>query len=324
MFRRLLVIPALALLAASCSSTDVLATVNGVEITSDELLIVDPAWEDPTTYPLAVPRVDATGTETPDPQTRGEALRVSVFELVQAEVIKQTALDQFGIAIGVDAIQERMDNPPNRWVAVLDPALMIDGGNDEVRRRIAEQTLIADAIAPEVIAAAEGGYEAWLENRPETVTKVCLRYLIAASEEDGAVAIDRINDGEDFGAVVAELSLDQSSPGGYLLNPAGECVAALSELNEVATNAITGVEVGVPVGPIDVGGGFAVLMIDERLLPASAEALEAAPMDYLDPNQARVVFSAWSSRAIGEADVWVSPTVGTWSPEGLGIAPPSG
>ena len=193
MFRRLLVIPALALLAASCSSTDVLATVNGAEITKDDLLVVDSAWEDPATYPLSVPRVDATGIETPDPQTRGEALRVSVFELVQAEAIKQTAQDQFGIAIDSAAIQARMDNPPTRWAGVLDPALMIDGTNDEVRRRIAEQTLIADAIAPAVIAAAEGGYAGWLENRPDTVTKVCLRYLISASEDDGAAAIDRIN-----------------------------------------------------------------------------------------------------------------------------------
>jgi hypothetical protein len=207
---------------------------------------------------------------------------------------------------------------------VLDPTQMVDGTNEELRRRIAEQTLIADTIAPEVIAAAEGGYDAWLENRPETVTKICLRYLITASEDEGAAAIERIIAGEEFGTIADEVSLDQTSPGGFLLNPMGECAAFLSDLNEVATSAIAGVEVGVPVGPIDVGGSFAVLMIDEQLLPASAAELEAAPMDYLDLNQARSVFAAWSSRAIGEADVWISPTLGTWSPDALGIVPPGG
>ncbi|MDJ0664324.1 MAG: hypothetical protein QNJ75_07170 [Acidimicrobiia bacterium] len=324
MFRRLLVIAALALLAASCSFSDVLATVNGVEITEDDLLSVDPDWEDPANYPLPAPRLDATGAEIAAPETRGSALRQSVFELVQFAAIQQTAEEQFGIVIDDAAVQERMSDPPLRWAGVLDPALMADGANDEVRRLIAEETLIADAVVPEVLAAAEGGYDAWLENRPETVTKVCLRFLITASAEEGEAAIERINAGEDFGDVADDVSLDQSSPGGFLLNPAGECSAALSELNDVATNAIAGVDEGVPVGPIDVGGGFAVLMIDELLLPASAAELEAAPLDYLDPGQVRILFSAWSSRAVREADVWVSPTLGTWSPDALGIIPPGG
>ncbi len=324
MIRRLLVVFAIALLAASCSSSDVLATVNGVDITKDDLLVVDTDWEDPATYPLASPGADPLGAEAAAPETRGAALRQSVFELVQAEAIRQTAADQFDLSFADAEIQERMDAPPARWAGVLDPVLMDDGSNDEVRRLIAEQTLIADAVAPEVIAAAEGGYDAWLTNRPETVTRICLRYVIAGSDEDGVTAINRVSEGEDFGTVALELSVDQSSPGGFLLNPAGECSASLSELNEVISSAISGIDVGVPTGPIDLGGGFAVLMVEERTLPGSAADLEASPMDYLDPGQARVMFAAWSSRAISEADIWVAPTLGTWSSDALGIIPPSG
>lgn len=325
MFRRLLAIFAVALLAASCSSSDVLATVNGERITKDDLFGLDPDWEDPASYVPDAPADAIPGAEAPAEaiDSKGGALRQSVFQLVLFEAIVQAAEDQFGFSVDEAEIAARMDDPPARYASLLNPAFMVDGTNDEIRRRIAEETLLLDLVAPAVIAEEEGGYEAWLTARPETVTKVCLRYNIVGSSDEASAVIDRLEAGEDFATVFAETSLDQSSPGGYLLNADGTCAASLSALTEVITEAIAAAELNEPIGPIDLTGNFAVLRVDERISPASAAVLAASPMDYLDASQARIVFEAWSSQALAAADIEVSPALGQWSSAALGIIPPS-
>ena len=326
--RRLLVIFALALLAASCSSSDVLATVNGVDITKDELLRVDPGWEDPRSYtPTESARtIGGENVNLASADSVGGALRQSVVQLVTFEATVQAAETQFGVFADEEAIAARLQDPPRRYASLIDPAFMADGANDDVRRRNAEMTILQDEITPMLIADQLGGYDAWLADRPETVSSVCLRFIVVATAEDGDVVVDRLETGDDFAVVAEETSLDQSAPGGYLLNPDGSCGAtefALVTQNQVVGLAVMAAEVGQPAGPIDIGGSFVVLMVEERIEPSSAADLQANAMEYVDLSVASTIWAGWSSQVVAEADVEVSPQLGTWSAAGLGIVPPS-
>ncbi len=302
MFRRLLLVLAIALLTASCSTSDVLATVNGVNITEEDLYQVYPEWEEPVNL-------------------RGEDLRQAVSNLVVFETVSQAAEDQYGVVVDEASIAERMANPPDRYASILVPELMTGTANDEIRRLNAIQSLLTDAIGPQLFADNVGGYDGWLEARPETVARVCMRYILVATTGDANDAIGRLNDGEDFGELVAEVSLDQSAPGGLLVNDEGDCLISLALFNDTIVTAGIEAELNEPIGPVPIGTSYAVLQFEERVLPSPAE-LAADPMEWADPGPINAVYSGWTSDALREADISVSPVLGRWSSAGFGIQPP--
>jgi parvulin-like peptidyl-prolyl isomerase len=303
MFRRLLAVIVVALLAASCSHSDVLATVNGEEITKDDLYVVYPDWEDPNAL-------------------TGEELRQAVSNLVTFEAITQAAEREYAVVLDEATIAERVANPPSRYESILVPELMSGSANDEIIRLNAIQSLLVDAVGPDLMADQYGGYEGWIESRPETVSRVCLRYIYVETSEDAEAVLARLSAGEDFIDLVAEVSIDQTAPDGLITNDGGGCLIDLSLFTEEIINAAIDTELNEPVGPVPIGTGFGVIRIEDRVIP-SAVQLRADPMEYADSATIEALYSGWTSDVVRDADVSVSATVGTWSPAGFGIAPPS-
>ena len=303
MSRRLLVILAAALLAASCSSADTLATVNGEEITKDDLYALNPAYEESIS------------------SLTGEDLREDVSGLVVLAATLQAAEEQFGVSVTEADITDRLVNPPARYASIL--AATDVAGDAITQRNRAAVTLMLDTVAPSLMAEELGGYEAILANSPETVARLCIRHIAVATEEEANAVLARLADGEDFVALAAELSLDTVSPEGLLIDAEGVCLNHYAALAPEFAVAAATAELNVPTGPIASGSGFSVIMVEDRVLPASAEELAASPMDYIDLNLASSYYSAWASESVRLADVEVSPELGTWSSAGFGIAPPS-
>lgn len=305
MFRRLLVAIALALLVASCSSPDVLATVNGESITKDDVYAVYPDWEDPNVV-------------------SGDTLRQAVTTLVTFEAIRQAAENDYGVVLDDETIEDRVANPPAQYASVLDPEAMGGSVSDAIIRLNAVQTLLLDTIGPDLIAEQFGGYAAWVGSQPETVTKVCLRYLFVETSADAEAVLVRLDAGEDFIDLVSEVSLDETSPEGLLVDETGSCLIDLMLFNEGIVAAVSGAEVNEPVGPVALGSaGFAVLRVEDRVVPSVAE-LQADPLQYVDSASIEAAYTEWRTAALSLADVSVSPTLGLWSDSGGGITPPGG
>ena len=76
-FRRFLVIVPIALLAASCSSADTLATVNGSEITREDLKALRPSYLDVSSL-------------------NAEQVRQDLTLLIVLEAVQTAAEEQFG------------------------------------------------------------------------------------------------------------------------------------------------------------------------------------------------------------------------------------
>lgn len=300
MSRRLFVILAAALLAASCSSGDTLATVNGVAVTRDDVLGMNPGYEDPV------------GVLT------GADLRQDVTNLIVLEVAVQAAQENYGVSIDESAITDRIANPPERWATFVVP---IDDGSDETRRR-AIVSLVVDAVIPQQVAEDYGGWAGLLDSNPELVAKTCVRHINVATEEEGDDVLARLLAGEDFVALAAEVSLDQDSPDGLITGPDGACLTWYSAYAPEFAAAAATAELNTPSGPVPFLDGYSVFRVEDRFMPASAEELAATPMDYLDLNVVGSYYSAWVSDELRVADIDVSSALGSWSADALGIVAP--
>ncbi len=304
MFRRLLAVLAVGLVAASCSSADTLATVNGEAITKDDLIASRPVYE------------DAIGTVT------GENVREDVSGLIVLQATLQAAARDFGVVIDDAAIDERLANPPERYSAILTPAQIADDSNEATQRNRATVTLMIDGVGPPLISGEAGGYDALLADRPEVVTRVCVRHIAVTTIPEVNDVLSRLEAGEDFVALAAELSLDQVSPNGMVTGPEDDCLSWVSGAGEAFANAALAADLNVPVGPVPFDGGFSIIRVEDRIGPASVADLEANFMDFIALDVASARYSSWASNAVATADIEVSPVLGTWSSAGFGISPP--
>jgi len=305
MFRRLLAICAAALVAASCSSTDTLATVNGVEITRGDLYAVNPAYEDAEAGDLT-----------------GEQLRQSVTDLIILETSLQNAGEEFGVVITDADIAERLVNPPARYEALLASPTTAEGAA-ELQRQRAVVSLLLDRVSPLLVSAESDGWDGVLETHPEYVTKACIRHINVPTEEEAQDVLARLDAGEDFVALVAELSQDPSSQDGLLVGADGNCLMSYAALDEGLALESARVELDTPAGPLPLGNGYSVIRVEDRVQPGSAAELSADPMQYLALDIASNSYYSWASDVVREADIEVSPVLGTWSSVGFGISPPS-
>ncbi|MCP4303937.1 MAG: peptidylprolyl isomerase [bacterium] len=301
--RRLLVVLAVALLAASCSTADTLATVNDNEITKDDLFALRPSYAD-------------AGTLT------SEQVRQDLTLLIIIEALSDAANEEYGYELTEEAIDERMANPPDRYVTVIAPPEQFEDVTEDAVRASAAQTLLRDAVVPELALVESGGYETLMSERPEEVTRACVRHISTATEAEALAAKERVEAGEDFAAVAAEVSLDQANVGGLLVTQDGDCLVFLSRAGVEFARLAATAPLQTPSGPVDSNGEWNIVVVEDRVGPASVADLAADPMGFYDPDYISALYTPWLNGVLRTADIDVSPTVGRWSADGIGIAPP--
>jgi parvulin-like peptidyl-prolyl isomerase len=300
--RRSLAVLALALLATSCSSADTLASVNDTRITRDELVALRPSYAEPALVSAEQMRADLTQ-----------------LIVIQAAV---DAAAELGVEFTAAEIQERLFNPPERYASIILTPDSLGDATMEAVKQTAILTLIHDGVVPLLAEEEAGSFEALIADRPEDVTRACVRHISTDTVEEAEEVLARLGNGEDFAAVADEVSGDSGGTGG-LVGTEDDCLLWLTSLfsREFANVAATA-PLNEPSGPISVNGMWEVIMVEERIAPSSAVALAADPIEYLDPTYTSALFSPWFSDAIASATVDVSPTVGRWLESSAGIAPP--
>jgi parvulin-like peptidyl-prolyl isomerase len=160
-----------------------------------------------------------------------------------------------------------------------------------------------------------------LNQAPQDVTRACVRHIATNSIGEATQVLERLEAGEDFEVVAAEVSLDQVSPGGLIQNEDGECLVWLGRAGTDFAYLAATAPLNEPAGPVVSGDGWEVILVTERVAPSLAE-LTADPMEYLARDKISALYTPWANDAIRGATIDVSPTVGRWSETGVGIAPP--
>jgi parvulin-like peptidyl-prolyl isomerase len=145
---------------------------------------------------------------------------------------------------------------------------------------------------------------------PKTLTNVCAKHILLATEEEADTVLARLQAGEDFATVAGEVSTDTNSEGGDL-----GCTLA-GDYVEPFAQAVMDAPLNELYGPIETEFGWHVLMVTERTTGTRAE-YDADPWSVISSSRATLIWSDWITAVLADADVWLADSYGTWTPTGI-------
>jgi foldase protein PrsA len=95
---------------------------------------------------------------------------------------------------------------------------------------------------------------------PRTMEQVRMRQIQVGTEDEALAVVERLNGGEDFGALAQELSLDSATK-----EQGGERGwVARDELDLSYAGKVLALEVGIPSQPIPGQGGYFIFEVEEK------------------------------------------------------------
>jgi peptidyl-prolyl cis-trans isomerase C len=283
----------LALVAGACSDTsgEVIATIDG----DSEVTVGDVAeLFESDSLPI------------------DSGLRDAIFAVVARQILLDGLAADFGIELDTARVDEvYADLIAQMEAAGMTPAESLgvpDAGTGMIRFN-AEIGVIRQQVTEGL--ATDPGFVTEYFSDPAAYTTVCARHILVDTEEAATAVLERLEGGEEFAAVAAEVSLD---------SPTGElgCSPASRYVTEFAEATLTA-DVGVYTGPVQTTFGYHVLVVDERTAPTDEE-IAADPLSFLTDADLNIIWSEWLNDTIGVAEVELDPRYGTWSD--VGIVPP--
>ena len=285
--RIVLLVLAVALVASACGgSDDVVATVDGEEITASE--------------------VEALISESPE---NPEAFTEALATLIQWQITTASAANDLGIEITEDQLEEDLQgllaSMGASSVSELSESQNIP---EDLLRRYVAQLALMDAVTASFEESVEqpspDAVATELADNPLAWTEVCAAHVLVETEEEANEVLARLEAGEDFADIAAEVSLDSGSgaAGGDLGCASPEdYVAPFAEATMAAT-------IGEPHGPVESEFGFHVILVNSRSdvgdEAVSAYLLEAAVVAAADE---------WFIEAVEAAVVEVDASYGEWT-----------
>ena len=292
MKRLLILITVLALTAAACSgSSSTAATVNGTNITTGDV--------DDLFY-------------APEEDLSNEQMAGYLSTLIQWTAIEQKAETD----LGFEATQEQIDAEIETILfdagspGDLDGFLETQNISKEGIERYATQLLIEDAVIESVTPTVEAptleGAQEAIDAAPLEFTQVCASHILVETEAEAQAVVDRLEAGEDFATVAAEISIDTgSAPDGGSLG----CGAAATYVPAFA-EATVSAPIGEVTGPVETEFGFHVIVVDERTVATPDEVLP-----FMEDQVTFAATDAWLLDAVTTAEVTVDEQYGTWETE---------
>lgn len=287
------------LVLSSCSSIDKpAASVNGVEISMDtfesDLAAVQAG--------LGPAASDDPATSTPTSVVTGDGslARNLLTAAIQRELL-DGEIERSGATVTDDdraSAQSQLAQQQAGW----------DSSPERFQTFFTEY-VAAQAAFRRIAGPAEQEIAGQYAEGVEAVGFACVSHILVDSEAEAIDALGRLQAGEDFATVAAEISTDPSaaSGGGALLNDDGTPCIPLDQfaagfVPEFVAGVI-GAEAGEPTQPVESSFGFHVILVrpfDEV-------------KDALVPSVQNAAAQTRLSELIADADVSVSPSIGAWS-----------
>lgn len=303
---RLRVIAAVALAAlalTACTQPDTAATVDSVTISDSEA--------------IALGGLDADALTL-----SGNEFRAALNLLVIQQALLNAAEDDYGI-VGLETDEGRetyLDSASESQLSLI--AQQIQAGTadgrdlDAVEDFVITQVALGD-LARTVILGDPAFQESVWETQADLLVGVCASHILVATEAEALDVIDRLDAGEDFAEVAADVSLDTQTPGGVLPCP----TPAVTFVPQFAEVVMT-LPIGEISDPVQSEFGFHVVRVDDRIEPTSLEEVEADPARYIPPQLVDAEYNRWINEVLGAADIEVRSQIGTWNPQIDAIAAP--
>ncbi|GMQ97870.1 MAG: peptidylprolyl isomerase [Acidimicrobiia bacterium] len=292
-------IAAFALVLASCASANVAATVNGSEISDDQVFALATA-------------------ESDSPVVGAENFRNLLLNSIFTQAMVTGAEQDFGVA-GLDtqeAIDAFVPTATQQEAQILQSVIANPDLSANAVNLVAVQLLTRRTVKEQIANDQEFLEGVWQDNQ-NLLIQACARHVLVASEEEAEVVKARLEAGEDFAALASELSLDTQSPGGALACPSNPSVFVQPFSSIVAT-----APVGELIGPVQTEFGWHVIQVESRETPATLDELAEDPVRWIPEELLDAAWSNWLNDTVAAADIDVRSQIGTWYSAIDGILPP--
>lgn len=279
------------LLAACSSSSEVVASVNDVDISRSEV--------------ESMVRDSGRGFTDAD-----FATYLSV--VIQWEATLQAARDQLGLDVTEQEVDLRVDSLVAEFGAgaTIEDYLVSVNASDSGIRLYATQLILQEAIQNElsasVVDVTDEDVANELKDFPRDWTRVCASHILVATQAEAQEVQARIVDGETFADLAVELSADTGSGanGGDLgCAPPSGYVAAFADATMTA-------QVGVVTEPVETEFGYHLILVNER-----TEAPSEQVRLYLEQQAGSTAVDDWFTAVIESTTVSVDGAVGEWVTE---------
>ena len=291
MKRLLVILVALSVTAAACSSSDgVVASVNDEDIVRSQIEILAPER---------------------DQDSSADFTRF-LSAVILWTAVSQAAATEFGIEPTEEEIDTRVDElvAAQGEGATLETLLGQASTTEEGIRQLSEQLVIQDAIQEELATTVDSVSEDLVSN--ELVnnhidwTVVCAAHILVETEDEAAVVLVRLDAGEDFGEVARELSTDVGSGanGGDL-----GCISPAGYVPEFAAATMTA-DIGVVTDPVESEFGYHIILVSQRE-EATPEVVRAS----MERDAIAGAVDSWFLSVITDAVVVVDEAIGVWVTE---------
>ena len=293
----LLVLAALGLAACGGGSNAVAATVNGEDIRVGDIEAL----------------IDTGEQSTIPKETFAQFLGFDI----QWRIVGDAAEDEFEIVVTdedasaeADAIFEEAAQGMTR-----EEFLETNGVTEEFLLQVARQQLLDEQVREVFAAEVEPPSQQDVDDViAEAEALYCSSHILVATATEAEDVLARLDAGEDFALLAAELSTDAGSgaQGGDL-----GCSPPEAFVEEFA-EALATAEVDVPIDPVETEFGFHVILLREDEVPTEDQVLEA-----LSAQGIGEAANAWFIEQVEAAEVTVDETYGTWQANPPQVVPPT-
>ncbi|HSJ84877.1 MAG TPA: peptidylprolyl isomerase [Acidimicrobiia bacterium] len=293
----LLVLAALGLAACGGGSNAVAATVNGEDIRVGDIEAL----------------IDTGEQSTIPKETFAQFLGFDI----QWRIVGDAAEDEFEIVVTdedasaeADAIFEEAAQGMTR-----EEFLETNGVTEEFLLQVARQQLLDEQVREVFAAEVEPPSQQDVDDViAEAEALYCSSHILVATATEAEDVLARLDAGEDFALLAAELSTDAGSgaQGGDL-----GCSPPEAFVEEFA-EALATAEVDVPTDPVETEFGFHVILLREDEVPTEDQVLEA-----LSAQGIGEAANAWFIEQVEAAEVTVDETYGTWQANPPQVVPPT-
>lgn len=238
---------------------------------------------------------------------------------IQWEIIIDSINDEWGISVTDEEIAaeaDRIYEAASTEGESREDFLSARGVTEEFLTNIAHQALLDQAVRVELEDEVEDPtaeeIDAEVQSSVGSLTEVCVSHILVATEEEAQDVLDRLDAGEEFGALAAELSQDTASAENNGILPCGEAGQYVPEFRDAALTA--------PIGEVydeivQTQFGFHILQVTDRVDPEpDSLPSEEQIIDSLRADAVALALNEWFLDVIAEADVTVEEQYGTWQP----------
>ena len=235
----------------------------------------------------------------------------TLYRVMAVEALRQGLVADFGATVDpalvatylaqLEASRAESGETPAQFLGVAN-------ASEEMIRFNAEVLALRDTTVDHLLVSSETVDRLFAD--PATMTTVCVKHILVETQEEAEAVKGRLEAGEDFATVAAEVSTDTTAEGGDL-----GCAAAGSYVYEFSQAAMEAT-VGEVTGPVETEFGWHVLIVSERTTPTREEYL-ADPESMLSDDDVTTIWGEWFNDKLQAVDARVAEKYGTWTSIGI-------